>query len=163
MNGSALPVICGLALASMSAAVVSHWWSLEEFGPLLRNAPQSATPPTAVVPPALPATALPDPRILASQVAPAPAADPSASQKEFYESLLEAMRQIKKTNLALHDQMAETNRDLMKLEFRVDTQSASFRPLPVTEEVSALDPSTYNAESSAIPPRAVKIGNPVSD
>ncbi|MEI6655961.1 MAG: hypothetical protein WCP45_14455 [Verrucomicrobiota bacterium] len=163
MNGSVLPVTCSLALASMSAAVVSHWWSFEEFGPLLCNAPQLATPHTTVTPPALPAPGPPDSRILASQAAPAPVVDPSAAQKEFYESLLEEMRQLKKTNLALRDQMAETNRDLMKLEFRVDTQSASFRPLPVTEEVSALDPSTYNAESVAIPPRAVKVGNSVGE
>jgi len=101
----------------------------------------------------------------AATAAPAPAAEPSAAQKEFFESLLDEMKQLKKTNLALRDQMAETNRDLMKLEFRVDTQSASFRPLPVTEDVSSLDTtsldtSTRDAEPDVIAPRAVRVAPP---
>lgn len=164
MNGSALPMTCSLALASMSAAVVSHWWSLDAFTPLLRNSPR-LTATTPVIPPAFPATAPPDSKPLANPPAPPPSAGPAAAQKEFYEALLEEMRQLKKTNLALRDQMAETNRDLMKLEFRVDTQSASFRPLPVTEDVSSLDTtsldtSTRDAEPDVIAPRAVRVAPP---
>jgi hypothetical protein len=183
-----LPIACSLALASMSAAVASHWWSLGQFSTHLANAPRLAspqpplcTPPGPPNQPALPpAPAPPDPKAIACLPAPPPTATPAPAEKEFFESLLDEMRQLKKTNLALRDQMAETNRDLMKLEFRVDTQSASFRPLPITEEVSSLDTSSLDTSSldtssldtssldtssqgsapSVLPPRAVVVGKP---
>ena len=185
MKHSTIPMICCLAIAALAGAALSHWWSLGEFSGVLANQPRFApplasatTPAIAVTPlaPVVPVTPLapptlpPDSKVLASQPAPAPAAVPSAAQKEFYESLLDEMKQLRKTNLALRDQMAETNRDLMQLEFRVDTQSASFRPLPVTEDLSALDttsldtsaldPSAPDAGPGVLPPRAVMVGKP---
>jgi hypothetical protein len=47
--------------------------------------------------------------------------------------------------------MAETNRDLMKLEFRVDTHSESFRPMVVSEE--RIDTS-FEDGPGVLPPRA---------
>jgi hypothetical protein len=64
--------------------------------------------------------------------------------------------------------MAETNRDLMKLEFRVDTHSESFRPLPVTEDLStlnasSLDTSTRESLPGVLPARPVLVGIPVDE
>ena len=180
MKPSAIPMSCSLALAALCGAVVSHWWSIREFAGLLANSPPAAaaqpppaaapliaaTAPAAVVQPAPP----PTPKVIASQPAAPPAAVASAAQKEFFESLIDEMKQLKKTNLALRDQMAETNRDLMQLEFRVDTQSASFRPLPVTEDLStldttsldssALDASSLDSGPGVLPPRAVMVAKP---
>jgi hypothetical protein len=178
MRPSTLPITCSLALATLSGAVLSHWWSLREFSGALANPPRrpalhtpTATPTaTLTATPASLPLALPQPTVLVSQPAPAPVAQPSAAQKEFFESLLDEMKQLKKTNLALRDQMAETNRDLMQLEFRVDTHSASFRPLPLTEDLStldasSLDTSTFNssapdADPGVLPPRAVMVDRP---
>ena len=53
------------------------------------------------------------------------------------------------------------DRDLLQLEFRVDTQSASFRPLPVTENFSTLDTSTLDtSDPGVLPPRAVTVAGP---
>ena len=61
------------------------------------------------------------------------------------------MEKLQNQNQDLLDQMAETNRDVMKLEFRVDTHSESFRPMPVSEE--RLDTS-FDSGPGVLPPRA---------
>jgi hypothetical protein len=164
MKHSTIPMTCSLALAAMSGTVFSHWWSLREFSPLLGSQARLASPHSPIIPPATQAPPPADAKLVATQPAPAPApaaaAVPSAAQQEFFASLLDEMRQLKKTNLALGDQMAETNRDLMKLEFRVDTHSASFRPLPVTEDLTTLDTTPPDEGSGVLPPRAVLVGNP---
>jgi hypothetical protein len=78
-------------------------------------------------------------------------AAPSANQKDFYESLIRRIENLQDQNRDLLDQMAETNRDLMKLEFRVDTHSEQFRPLPVSED--RID-TTFDMEAGVLPPRA---------
>jgi hypothetical protein len=57
--------------------------------------------------------------------------------------------------------LAETNRDLMKLEFRVDTHSESFRPLPVTEDqpFTNLD----GDDIGVLPPRAEPVILPTQE
>lgn len=173
MKSSLIPISCSLVLATLSGATFSHWWSLRQFaGSLTDPAHVHATAPVAAAasgsrstaPILVTQAALPAPAPLAaSHAIPAPDAKPTPAQKEFFESLLDEMKQLKQTNLALRDQMAETNRDLMQLEFRVDTQSATFRPLPVTENLSTLDTSTLDTSDSGpgvLPPRAMMIGNP---
>jgi hypothetical protein len=160
MKRSTIPMTCSLALAAMSGSVVSHWWSLREFGPVLGNPARLASPHSSVITPATQAAPLADSKLVASQPVPVTPAVPSAAQQEFYESLLDEMKQLKKTNLALSDQMAETNRDLMTLEFRVDTHSASFRPLPVTEDLTTLDATAPDEDPGVLPPRAVLVGSP---
>ena len=72
-------------------------------------------------------------------------------QKQFFESLVSRMESLQNQNRDLLDQLAETNRDLMKLQFRVDTHSESFRPLPVSEDrpFTSLDDTI-----GVLPPRA---------
>jgi hypothetical protein len=70
------------------------------------------------------------------------------------------MKQLKNENSTLRDQMAETNRDLMKLEFRVDTHSESFRPLPPTTEEPILDAPVIDDSPGVLPPRPAIVGLP---
>ena len=64
------------------------------------------------------------------------------------ESLSRENRQLREEHSVLAEQVAEANRDLSQLQFRVDTHSESFRPLRISED-SALRP--YNSSSSAHP------------
>lgn len=163
MKYSSIPMLCSLALVAMCTAGVSHWYSIREFSaaiesnvpliplstpfaPAAQPAPQSA-PPTAA--PARPALA-------ENKATNRPAADVPAPQKEFFEAMLKEVKTLRNENLNLVDQMAETNRDLMKLEFRVDTHSESFRPLPTSElraDTTFQDP-TFDDGPGVLPPRA---------
>lgn len=67
------------------------------------------------------------------------------------------MNGLQSQNRDLLDQLAETNRDIMKLEFRVDTHSESFRPLPVTEDSPF---TSLDDKSGVLPPRAEPVRLP---
>jgi hypothetical protein len=67
------------------------------------------------------------------------------------------MNGLQSQNRDLLDQLAETNRDIMKLEFRVDTHSESFRPLPVTEDSPF---TSLDDKSGVLPPRAEPVRFP---
>ena len=161
MNLSLIPAICSCALAAMSAATLGHWCTMRDFrrsftDPAVWSTP-NRTPTAPLVAACAPVQSAPlaAPLSVASHASTAPNVPPSTAQKELFEVLLDEMRQLKQTNVALRDQMAETNRDLMQLEFRVDTQSASFRPLPITEDFSSLDSSsldTSNPGPGVLPP-----------
>lgn len=168
MKTATLPVICTCALTAMSAAGLSHWWSVRQviaaMGPGLtlsaapanpHPSPQPAAPPreTRLNPPALATTAVPQ-----APVIQAPAV--TAAQKAFYEAMIAKMEGLQNQNRDLLDQLAETNRDLMKLEFRVDTHSESFRPMPVSED----RPYTSNDdEPGVLPPRAEPVVFPIRE
>jgi hypothetical protein len=155
MKPSTLPTICGLALAAMSAAGLSHWWSVNSFisavnagvpisspaAPAADSimAPQPLSPPENVMAQA-PKNATP---ILASDEA----------QKVFIQTLNNFNKKfeaLQNQNRDLLDQVAETNRDVMKLEFRVDTHSESFRPMPLNEEQA----TSFDDGPGVLPPRA---------
>jgi predicted RNase H-like nuclease (RuvC/YqgF family) len=150
MKTSAVPVICGTVLAAMSAAGISHWWSVNSFVSLVdAGLPVSSTvapaPKPVEIPQAKPAVAAP--------IAQAPKhtkAPDEVSQTKFYEALLTKMESLQNQNRDLLDQVAETNRDVMKLEFRVDTHSESFRPMPLGEERA----TSFEDGPGVLPPRA---------
>lgn len=153
MKTSPLATICGTALAAMAAAGISHWWSVKEFVAIMQAAPALAvdTPrPTILSAPQKSPSATFQP-LARAHSKPLPANSPDPSQKKFYESLLSRMESLQNQNRDLLDQVAETNRDVMKLEFRVDTHSESFRPMPVVEE--RIDTSFENGPG-VLPPRA---------
>jgi len=171
MKNTVIPATCSLALAGMSAAGLSHWWSVLECtvalhapaGPSTLTLSLPPAPAPAAVSPAAVATAVVEPAAAAAPGAapkpespvnpnPVQAAPPTAEQREFYVAMLDEMRQLKKENLALRDQMAETNRDLMKLEFRVDTHSESFRPLPTTTPEPDVAPPAIDDGTGLLPP-----------
>jgi predicted RNase H-like nuclease (RuvC/YqgF family) len=161
MKTSTIPMICGVALAAMSAAGFSHWWSVKSFVAVVdaglpipasvKPAPEPAAPPAAK--PVAPTLAAHTPKA-------APAAPDEATQRKFYEALIAKMESIQNQNRDLLDQVAETNRDVMKLEFRVDTHSESFRPMPVNEE--RLDTS-FDDGPGVLPPRADPVFLPTGE
>ncbi|MEO8613666.1 MAG: hypothetical protein ABI600_00875 [Luteolibacter sp.] len=154
MKPSSIPIVCSVALASMSAAGVSHWWCVRQFTGVIHD----ETPlrhPTSQLTGILPETKPTVAAILAkTQGQNKSPAVPPGSQKEFYDAmhtLVAEVKNLRSQNLNLVDQMAETNRDLMKLEFRVDTHSESFRPLPTSEERSD---TSLDDGPGVLPPRA---------
>jgi hypothetical protein len=71
--------------------------------------------------------------------------------------MLRQIENLQNQNRDLLDQLAETNRELMKLEFRVDTHSSQFRPLPVTEERQE---AHFDDAYGVLPPRPLVIDEP---
>ncbi len=159
MKSTTLPQLCGVALTAMCAAGLSHWWSVEKFSGAMAPAasPVAAAPPAALAmlksktPGPAAAPTVKSNSTAETKTSAPPSAETAAGQKRFYESLVSRMESLQNQNRDLLDQLAETNRDLMKLEFRVDTHSESFRPLPVTED----QPFTSLQEDvGVLPPRA---------
>jgi hypothetical protein len=152
MKSSTVPMICGTALAAMSAAGASHWWSVNQFVSAFPAGPPVSAPARLGSTPAVhhqPSTPAPAP-LAQTPTRPASTPVPDPGQKAFYEALISKMEKLQNQNRDLLDQVAETNRDLMKLEFRVDTHSESFRPLPVNEEQI----ETTDNSLGVLPPRA---------
>lgn len=158
MKATTMPVFCGIALIAMSAAGASHWWSVQQIVAAFQD---DATPaPRAPLPVSTPKPdAQPRPQTVASRkqntkthASPGTTAAADPGRKEFYEALVARMEHLQSQNRDLLDQLAETNRDLMKLEFRVDTHSESFRPLPVSED--RIDDTTIDDGPGVLPPRA---------
>ena len=140
MKPTAMSRICSLALAAMIGAGVIHWWSIQSFVATHADPrPAAAKSVPAVVPPT-------------------PA--PDAHLQKFYQELCGKMKDIELQNRDLRDQIAETNRDVMNLQFRVDTHSASFRPMPVSEEPME-DPS--DKDFDVPPPRALPVSMPSNE
>ena len=161
MKTSTLPMICAVALTAMSAAVGSHWWSVRQFVAAVDSGLPVAAPaamPVPSDPPPPPQKPAPPAAATTPALAAKPADPASGShQKEFYESLIRRIENLQDQNRDLLDQMAETNRDLMKLEFRVDTHSEQFRPLPVSEESIE---TSFDFETGVLPPRAEPVTLP---
>lgn len=154
MKTSIFPMICGFALTAMTAAVASHLWSLHQFSLVINSQlPTSLRTHLAVTTLAAQPMAIATTDNRSASIASSPIPTQKPQQKEFYEALIQKMASMENQNRDLLDQLAETNRDIMKLEFRVDTHSESFRPLPVSE---AQPFSSLNTEPGigVLPPRA---------
>ena len=156
MNSPILPVICGVALAAMSTAGISHYCTVRQFVSAFdQGVPVSSVPagvPARGLPaPQTPAAEAAAPATLAENTESPPTAVPAGGEEKFFETLVSRLESLQNQNRDLQDQLAETNRDLMKLEFRVDTHSESFRPLPVSEPF--MDTS-FGEEPGVLPPRA---------
>lgn len=161
MKTPILPLICGVAIAAMSAAGISHWWSVRQFVAAFGHEIPVSQPLPSVAPTPAPAmtaeakpTQAPAKEEVAQKVAPVV---PDPHQKQFFESLVSRMESLQNQNRDLLDQLAETNRDLMKLQFRVDTHSESFRPLPVSEDKPF---TSLEEEIGVLPPRAEPVMTP---
>jgi hypothetical protein len=135
----------------MTAAGASHWWSVNQWvsnfpAGLPAHAEESMTRPAGPLQAKSVASTL--------ALAPAPsqkALTPDPAQKNFYEVLVKKMESLQNQNRDLSDQVAETNRDMMKLEFRVDTHSESFRPMPASED---RPDTSFDNGPGVLPPRA---------
>ncbi len=155
MNAT-LPIICGTLLTAMVGAGLSHYWSVQSIVAMARLDQR----PVQIVP-ASPAFQKPVQKISSplANTAISPEATPkSHSQEEFFNELLTELKQLKNENRDLRDLMGETNRDVMKLSFRVDTHSESFRPLPTSEQ---RQDTSFNIPDNSLPgvlpPRATPV------
>jgi len=169
MKSPTIPLICGAALAVMIAASASHWWSVKNFvaavdhgvpiasaglqglqAPGIAPAVEPGEPVKPVVMPDKPVE-----QAVAARPAVKPHAVPAAgeetSKKEFYDTLISKLKTLENQNQDLRDQMAETNRDMLKMQFQIDTHSESFRPMPVNEERSD---TSFGSGPGVLPPRA---------
>jgi len=159
MKASVVPVICSIALTGMLGAGATHWWSVRQLValagklPAPRSAEAIAAKPSERVAPApmqVPIAPTPPP---APPVVAKTESGPGKSEREFFSSLVDELKAVRQQNQELRDQVAETNRDLMELQFRVDTHSESFRPLKVTSE-----PATLQSEiGGVLPPKALPV------
>lgn len=149
------PLLCGTLLAAMMAAGVSHFWTVRE---VISRYPSA---PAVRIDPSPPGEKAPSPKevIIPAPMQPRsiPLARNSEEEREFYAALLSEMKALRNENKNLIDQIGETNRDMMKMEFRMDTYSESFRPLPVQER---FDDTTFGSEPEfpgVLPPKATPV------
>lgn len=152
-----MPMICGLALAAMTAAGFSHWWSVRQFVAAIQTGLPVLPHSRQVTQPANPAGAYtPAPILLTRQLPPnpTPLSSNEADQKKFYEALIAKLESFQNENRDLRDQIAETNRDVLNLGFRVDTHSESFRPMPVNEDRGD---TSFDNGPGVLPPRAGRV------
>lgn len=166
MKASTIPIASAIAISAMSTAALSHWWSVRQFA----AAVDAGLPVTPIhIPSLIPERPAPPAEMAKAQAAtPTPAPKPQAPalaasdlhQKAFYEALIRKMENLQNQNRDLLDQVAETNRDLMKLEFRVDTHSEQFRPLPVSEDIPM---TRLEDDPGVLPPRAEPVELPTQE
>jgi hypothetical protein len=78
---------------------------------------------------------------------------PAKGEREFYELLIQKLKNLEHQNSELRDQIAETNRAQYELEFRVDhTLSTSFVPLRAVEDRGATSNSSDFPDGLEIDP-----------
>jgi hypothetical protein len=161
MKHSTIPVICSIALASISTAGLGHWWSVRELIAIAHHElpiltiphpyPDDTNSKISIIQPSTPKTLIVNsPKEIDPTVT-------TQAQKEFFESLVKEVQTLHGENSKLVDQMAETNRSIMQLEFRVDTNSESFRPMPVSEESSDATSLSDHGDRGVLPPRALPV------
>jgi hypothetical protein len=160
MKASVVPVICSIALTGMLGAGATHWWSVRQLVALAGKLPSQrpseaiqAKPPAIATPVPVAAPVVPVPVPPAPPVVAKTEPGPGKSEREFFSSLVDELKAVRQQNQELRDQVAETNRDLMELQFRVDTHSESFRPLKVTSEPASLQSEV----SGVLPPKALPV------
>jgi hypothetical protein len=167
MKPTTIPIICCTALVAMLITGFIEWSSVRHHVALantglLNSAPQAKPVISSPeIKTAAPETVTQAAAPLASS---ANLIDPS--QKQFFEMLTKEIKTLKAEAQNLQDQVAETNRDLMNANFRLDGFSSQFRPLPVSSELETLKTgegmelkplSTDNLEElngEVLPPRA---------
>lgn len=147
------PLLYGTLLAAMIAAGISHFWTVRE---VISRYPSASA--HRIDPPADDKkTNEPAKQLTPTSPQTAPLARGSEEERKFYAALLSEMKALRNENKNLIDQIGETNRDMMKMEFRMDTYSESFRPLPVQER---FDDTTFGSEPEfpgVLPPKATPV------
>lgn len=77
----------------------------------------------------------------------------SESSKEFFDNLIKELRNLRNENRTLTNQVAETNRDVMKMQFQIDTHSESFRPMPTSDNRDDRSQTNDEEYPGVLPPR----------
>lgn len=148
-------LICGTMLVAMVSAGMAHYWSVNEFVSHYPSAPAARILPAPSDDPAQ------DTKIHNTPLAESSDIKESGPREEFFQELLAEVRALRSENKNLknlEDQMAETNRDIMKMGFRLDGYSESFRPLPVPDrrdDTTSFDDG-YDLPG-VLPPRATPV------
>lgn len=156
MKPTTVPVVCSIVLALMAGAAATHHAAVRDLVQLATIHPALFGPmPSHLLPPTLPVpktdaetleairevqarnTALQE-TLAAQKTTAEPAATPQTTVDPDLKKLL---AELVAQNRFLQNQVAETNRDIMELQFRVDTHSEQFRPLKIQEEITYEDPS----------------------
>lgn len=149
-----IPIICTLALSVMTAFFVKAWWPIRDMGCDLKTIQPKTF--ASLASPVIPHIKIkqPAPAIVAIKAEQAaPDTESVNIDKKTLDTLIDEIQRLGKSNETLRDQLAELNRDLMQLEFRVDTHSESFRPLPVSEEqIANSSEKSIEEETSLLPP-----------
>lgn len=149
-----IPIICTLTLTVMTAFFVKAWWPIRDMGCDLRLIQPKTLASISV--PTVPRVEIKQPVTAAVAIVSEQerkADDSVIIDKETFDLLLAEIRRLGESNETLRDQLAEMNRDLMQLEFRVDTHSESFRPLPVAEDqIATTSDEPSDGESDLLPP-----------
>jgi uncharacterized protein (UPF0335 family) len=165
MKPLTLPIIGGTSLVAMAALALGHWLSVNQLVAASKSGllnPQrlveSVEAPVPAVKPAPKPAVLTQSPDLAQSNRPSTQTSVDNVQRQFYEAMLKRMERMENSNRDLTDQVAQTNGDVMKLGFRVDTHSESFRPLKVAEEESQ-DLSSDDGPG-VLPPRAEPVPLP---
>jgi hypothetical protein len=146
------PLICGTMLVAMVSAGMAHYWSVKEFVAHYPTAPASRVMPSPVD--ETPQETKIQPQSLAENHSP----KGYEPREEFFQELLSEVRALRSENRSLknlEDQMAETNRDIMKMGFRLDGYSESFRPLPVQDRRD--ETTSFDDLPGVLPPRATPV------
>ncbi|MEM1085039.1 MAG: hypothetical protein AAGI48_13085 [Verrucomicrobiota bacterium] len=149
-NALTLPILSGIALAIMAGAAVSHYASVDNMVAIAGMTRANGLPSTSDGP-ALLVGSEHDARsvlnelkrqndslqrTLAQNEATLSSLPGNGGQQAITGSesdLKRLLAELVTQNRYLRDQIAETNRDLMTLQFQVDTHSDQFRPLNVNE------------------------------
>jgi predicted RNase H-like nuclease (RuvC/YqgF family) len=132
-----LSSVCTLALIAMSG-LVAH--AVLRSKPNGRQQLQMPSPPTTPENPSQGTQTHPEPYRRNSRDA-----DP---QVAALQGQVAALRQEQEQLRAV---IAELNRDIMQLEFRVDTHSESFRPLQTQDAATPWDSLPYDGSESVLP------------
>lgn len=164
MKPAILPTVCGAALAIMAGAASTHFMSVRQIVALAEQStpikheikqPVAVSETEAMIAllrkenQSLQGTLDHTKAALSANHHPTQAATTApASGSDRILSELIAM------NRELRNQVAETNRDLMELQFRVDTHSEQFRPLNITEQRmdDPLGAPDYDTSIGVLPP-----------
>ena len=95
-----------------------------------------------------------------------PEKEAGADRSQREDVLLELLAEMRKEQQRMHQQMAEQNRELAELTFRVDTHSDSFKPLQV-DRARPRELRTSNGSSissgdsdSLLPPKPSEVRRP---
>ena len=166
MKPSLIPIACSTALALMAGAAAAHWCSVRDMVKLAGVVPMQLpshdrlqAPAPRRLPDDGPSREAKEFLALAREASgKAPARGPvderlhtashhtqpaSMAGKGDADSRIEKMLQLMEgtleENRRLRESQAETNRDLMELQFRVDMYDGEFRPLKVEEDALPYD------------------------
>ena len=157
MNGMLLQLVAsGAALSLMGGAVTVHYVHVQEVSSAFGEEAQGHD--------GLELVSLESEREISSNASSAPmqvaVAKPQPSEKEVTLELLQSMvdqieslsrenNALREEHSVLAEQVAEANRDLSQLQFRVDTHSESFRPLRVSDSTLR----EYRSDHPVLPPK----------